>query len=122
MHQSEAVLTADFRGQSLGSTVRSSVKTCCKVTLLHTQDDIPRIVNRTAGQIVLLLRAECSAENVPILDTDVCPQLYITVCAAGPSQLLGQCAVHPKNWSSQGAHIKPCAAFHQLYLCICYMH
>ena len=79
MHQSEAVLTAGFRSQitvivnALQKALLS--KPAATVTLVRTYDGILGIVSRTAGQIVSLLRAKCSAEQAPVLDTDFCPQL-----------------------------------------------
>ena len=74
MHQSEAMLTAGFRGRktvtvnALQSALSS--KSAATVILVHAYDDIVSTVSRTAGEIALLLCAECSAEQAPVLDTD----------------------------------------------------
>ena len=78
VHQSEAMLTAGFRRQKI-ATVNAlqsalSSKSAATVTLVHAYDGILiRIistVSRTAGEVALLLCAECSAEQAPILVTD----------------------------------------------------
>ena len=83
------MLTAGFRGKKtvtvnvLQSALSS--KSAATVTLVHAYDGILSTVSRTAGQVALLLCAECSAEQAPVLYTDFCPQLYL--CLA---QLEGQ--------------------------------
>ena len=73
VHQSEAMLTADFRGKktvtvnALQSALSS--KSAATITLVHAYDGILSIVSRTAGEVALLLCAECSAEQAPVLDT-----------------------------------------------------
>ena len=76
------MLTAGFRGKTT-VTVNAlqsalSSKSAATVTLVHAHayDGILRTVSRTAGQVALLLCAECSAEQALILETDFCPQLY----------------------------------------------
>ena len=80
VHQTEAMLTAGFRGQKtviVNALQKAlSTKLAATVTLVHAYDGVLGTVSRTAGQIVSLLRAECSAEQAPFLDTDFCPQLY----------------------------------------------
>ena len=46
------------------------------VTLVHAYDGILGIISRTAGEKVLLLLAECFAEQAPVLNTDSYSQLY----------------------------------------------
>ena len=50
-----------------------SSKSAATVTLVHAYDGVLSTVSRTAGQVALLLCAECSAEQAPVLDTDFCP-------------------------------------------------
>ena len=74
VHQSEAMLTADFRGKTTG-TVNAllsalSSKSAAAVTLVLAYDGILSIVSRTAGEVASPLCAECSAEQAPVLDTD----------------------------------------------------
>ena len=74
VHHSEAILTAGFRGQetvtvnALQSALSS--KSAAKITLVHAYDVFSSTVSRTAGEVALLLCAECSAEQAPVLDTD----------------------------------------------------
>ena len=74
VHQSEAMLTAGSRGQKtvIVNALQSALssKSAATVTLLHAYDDILSTVSCTAGEIALLLSAECSAEQAPVLDTD----------------------------------------------------
>ena len=79
------MLTAGFRGKKT-VTVNAlqsapSSKSAATVTLVHAYDDILSTVSRTAGQVALLLCANCPAEQALILDTDCCPQLYTYVRA-----------------------------------------
>ena len=77
------MLTAGFRGEktitvnALQSALSS--KSAATVTPVHAYDGILSTVSRTAGQVALLLCAECSAEQAPVLDTDFCPQPYHTM-------------------------------------------
>ena len=54
---------------------RRSSRLAATVTLVHAYNDILGVVNRTAGEHVLLLRVECFAEQAPVLNTDFCPQM-----------------------------------------------
>ena len=68
------MLTADFRGQEtvIVNALQSALspKSTATVTQVHAYDGILSIVSRTAGEVALLLCAECSAEQAPVLDTD----------------------------------------------------
>ena len=64
VHQSEAMLTA------LSVSQRYRRMSAATVTLVHAYNDILSTISRTAGDIALLLCAECSAEQAPILGTD----------------------------------------------------
>ena len=69
VHHSEAMQEAGFRGQNtvIVNALQKALssKPAATVTLMHAYDGILGIVSRTAGQMVLLLRAECSAEQAP---------------------------------------------------------
>ena len=77
LHQCEAMLTAGFRGRTavIVNTLQSALLLTCvaTVTLVHAYDGMLSNVSRTVGQIALLLHAECSAEQAPVLDTDMHP-------------------------------------------------
>ena len=73
-HKSEAMLKADFRGQStlIVHALQQGLlsKSAATVTLVHVYDGMLDIVRRTASHVVLLLCAECSAEQAPVLNID----------------------------------------------------
>ena len=77
-HQCEAMLKAGQNTVTFNALYSQALssKPAATITLVRAYDGNLGIVSRTAGQIMLLLRAEGSAEQAPVLETDFCPQLY----------------------------------------------
>ena len=78
------MLEAGFRGQNTvivkALQYALSSKPAATATLMHAYDGILGFVSRTAGQMVLLLRAECSAEQAPPWKqtlTPTVPHMYL---------------------------------------------